>query len=267
MTNMNKLKLRFAKEIKVNDFTIKIPTTERIIKLGERVFKKYTMPYALTKDIIQCDQNTLSQLRDFDLFFMTDGTGDYLLKYEGVPFLHILLDSLRFYFQEEVSFMTAKDLKYAGTVDLGYSDDILSNIYLILIENNGIIDRENFDIIANTILEINNVKKMEIEPEPEFKNERQRDIYNKIMEGRRRKAEKDAETIADMIDVVQFGGKSFVSYDEIEKFTIQQLMHAYITILNIDGFNISFGQYQAGVDPKDLDLEHWVSKIKKINSQ
>lgn len=163
--------------------------------------------------------------------------------------------------------MTAKDLKYAGTVDLGYSDEILSSIYLILIENNGIIDRENFDIISNTILEINNAKKMEIEPEPEFKNERQRDIYNKIMEGRRRKAEKDAETIADMIDVVQFGGKSFVSYDEIEKFTIQQLMHAYITILNIDGFNISFGQYQAGVDPKDLDLEHWVNKIKKINSQ
>lgn len=264
---MDKLKLRFAKEIKINEFTIKIPTTDQIIELGEKVFREYTMPYALTKDIIQCDKDMLNQLRDFDLFFMMDGKGDYLLKHEETPFLNILLDSLKFYFQEDVSLMTANDLKYAGVVDLGYSDDILSSIYLILIENNGVIDRENFDIISNAILEINNAKKIEIKPEPEFKNERQRDIYNKIMEGRRRKAEKDAETIADMIDVVQFGGKSFVSYDEIEKFTIQQLMHAYITILNIDGFNISFGQYQAGVDPKDLDLEHWVNKIKKINSQ
>ena len=267
MVNMDKLKLRFAKEININGFKIKIPVVKQIINLGEKAFGEYTMPYALSKDIIQCDKDIQSQLRDFDLFFMMSSKDDYLLKHDDVPFLHILLDSLKFYFQEDVSLMTAKDLEYAGVVDLGYSDDILSSVYLILVENNGIIDRDNFDVIANTILEINGAKKMKIEPEPEFKNERQRDIYNKIMEGRRRKAEKETETIADMIDVVQFGGKSFISYDEIEKFTIQQLIHAYITILNIDGFNINFGQYQAGASPKDLDLDHWTKKIKQINSQ
>lgn len=264
---MDRLKLRFLREIKISDFIIKIPTTEQIIELGEEIYRRYTMPYAITKDIIQCDEETLGQLRDFDLFFMKDGKGDYLLKQDGVPFLEILLDSLKFYFQEDVSFMTANDLKHSGVLDLGYSDDILSSIHLILIENNGIIDRENFDVVANTILEINNTKKIEVEPEQVFENDRQRDIYNKIMEGRRKKAEKESETIADMIDIVQFGGKSFISYEDVQGFTIQQLMHAYITILNIDGFNINFGQYQAGVSPKDLDLEHWVNKIKKINSQ
>lgn len=264
MIKMNNLRLRFLNVIDVKGLKIKSPTIEDIVEIGEDTFKKYLIPFTITTDILVLDEDMKQEFKTFDLFFIKDGD-DYYLKHNDETFVEILINSLKFYFQEEVSIMTAKDFKYANIMDLGYPDNILENIYYILIENNGIIDRDNFDEVADMILKINYAKKIEIEPEPEFQNDRQRDIYNKIMEGRRRKAEKESQTLGEMIDVVQFGGKSFVSYKEIKDFTIQQLIHAYMTILSIDNFQINFGQYQAGADPQKLDLEHWVSKIKQIN--
>lgn len=265
---MDNLQLRFAKEIKVNNFTIKIPQVKNIVKLGEKKYNQFLRPYFITKDIIRCDDNLLNQIRNFDLFFMPGKDNKPILMYDDeTSFLDLLLESLGFYFNESVSLLNAKDLKYNNIVDLGYNDDILSQIHYIVVENGGLIDRENFDDIANVILKINFTKKSEIKPEPEFKNDRQRDIYNKIMEGRKRKSEKETDTFNDITRVVQFGGKSFISYNEIEEFTIYQLMDAYVSILSIDSFNINFGQYQAGVEPNKLDLEHWVNKMKQINNQ
>ena len=263
MVKLDNLQLRFNKEIEINKFKIKSPTVRDIVDIGEEKYRKYLIPFTTSKEILNYDDEILKDIKDFDLFFIKTSEGKYVLEYEEMPFISILLDSLEFYFKEKALLLTGKDLKYGGIVDFGYPDDVLSNIFFILIENNGIIDRDNFDDIADMILKINYAKKMKVDKPPEFKNERQRDIYNKIMEGRRRKAEKESETFADMIDVVQFGGKSFVRFDEIEKFTVQQLIHSYITILSIDNFNINFGQYQAGVDPKDLDLDHWTKKIKQ----
>ncbi len=265
---MDNLQLRFAKEIKINNFTIRIPRVKDIIEIGEKKYNQFLRPYFITKNIIKCDSDILNQIKNFDLFFMPGKDNKPILMYnDEISFLDLLLESLSFYFNENVSLLNARDLKYNNIVDLGYSDDILSQIHYILVENNGLVDRENFDDIADVILKINNIKKTEIEPEPEFENDRQKDIYNKIMEGRRRKAEREYYTFNDIIHVVQFGGKSFISYDEILKFTVYQLIDAFTTILCIDGFNINFGQYQAGADPKQLDLEHWTNKIKQINKQ
>lgn len=251
----------FSKEIEVDDFIIKVPTINDIVKIGEEKYKELLIPYIISKDMVKCDEKIYNELKDFDLFFIL---GEYK---ENITLLDLLLESLKFYFKEDVFLLNGKDLKYNNIVDLGYDDDILENIYFILVENNGLISRENFDYIADTILKINNTKKSKIEPEPKFENDRQKDIYNKIMEGRRRKAEREYDTFNDIIHVVQFGGKSFISYDEILKFTVCQLIDAFTTILCIDSFNINFGQYQAGADPKQLDLEHWINKIKQINKQ
>jgi len=263
---MDKLQLRFANEVEVGDFTIKIPKVKDIVRIGEDKYNQLLKPYFITKDVVGLNSGVFNQINNFDLFFISGEDGkNKLLQDDGVPYLDVLLESLKFYFSEELCELNGLHLKDEYGVDFGYDDDVLSQINYILVENNGLIDRTNFDDIADMILKINFTERKEIKPEPKFKSKRKKDIYNKIMEGRRRKQEKDAHTIADMVRIVQFGGKSFINFDTIQEFTIYQLIDTYMSILSIDSFNIKFWQYHAGADPKELNLEHWTEEIKKLN--
>lgn len=204
---------------------------------------------------------------DFDLFFMKNSNGEFVFKDgDGISYLEILLDALSFYFQKEVTLITGQDLNHMDEFS-DYNDDMLSNIYFIDVEDSGIISRLNYDAISQAILDINYIERVKPEPTPEFDNDRQRDVYEKIMEGRRRNAEKNSMSIVDMIDIVQYGGKSFIPYKDILEFTIPQIKHGFSVISGIDAFSIEFSKYCGGAAPKDLDLEHWMHIIKKINSQ
>ncbi len=263
---MNSLQLRFAKDIEVGDFIIKVPMIKDIISVGEDKYNQLLKPYFITKNLVGLSGNIFDQISNFDLFFIPDADKKtMLLRDDDVPYLDILLESLCFYFKEKTYKLNGIQLRDEFKVDFGYDDDVLSQINYILVENNGLIDRTNFDDIADMILKINFTERKEIKPEPKFKSKRKKDIYNKIMEGRRIKQEKDAHTIADMVRIVQFGGKSFINFDTIQEFTIYQLIDTYMSILSIDSFNIKFWQYHAGADPKELNLEHWTEEIKKLN--
>lgn len=211
--------------------------------IGEDKINRYIVPYKLTKHHFQIDKDKKKNeeiLRDITLFD--------ILTFKDLPFddnttyIELITDSLKYYFK----------------VDVQYNMEINS----FIIDNKGIINRDNFDQIADIILAINNNKKLEIEDVPEFKNEKQRDVYYKIMAGRKRQAEKNKVTLSTIINIVIHGGNSFIPYYELLKMTIYQLINSYKAIIDIDICNRNYQQYLAGADANKIDLSHWSEKIK-----
>jgi hypothetical protein len=174
----------------------------------------------------------------------------YDLQYEGKPFVYILLDSLKYYFRTNVELINKTDEKN-------------QRIYQFYnIGETGCLHRNNFDEFSDLILEINNIKRPEPEKLPEFKNERQRDVYMKLMEGRRRKSKQDNVNLVSIANAVQHGGKSFISYKEIMDMTIPQLYNSYSSILGVDFFEREYSKYLTGEKPENLDLTHWSERLK-----
>lgn len=264
---MSPERIRFSKSVTIEGFEIIIPTVEDFAKIGAESFNRCLLPFLISKDLINADDDLLEQMCNFDLFFMKNSHGEPIFKDDdNTSYLEILLEAFEFYFQKEVTLITGQDLKHMDEFS-DYSDNMLSSVYFIDVKDSGIISRLNYDAISQAILDINYIERVKPEPVPEFDNDRQRDVYEKIMEGRRRNAEKNSMSIVDMIDIVQYGGKSFIPYKDILEFTIPQIKHGFSVISGIDAFSIEFSKYCGGADPKDLDLKHWMHIIKKINSQ
>ncbi len=244
---MDKERFLVAKPIVIDGITICQPTVSEVIDIGQEKFNEYVLPFMITKDMLTFnDENIKSQFKDFDLLFLEDKEYSPILKLEdGKSYLELLKDSLSFFLKinrENIS--------------------ILKSQFAVLISGSGIIHRDNFDKISDVFLVMSHLDKFKIEKIPEFKNERQRDIYEKIMAGRKRKAEKERVSFATIFNTVVHGGKSFIPYYEVEKMTIFQFYNSYKAIMGIENFNMTYSQYLAGVDPKKLDLTHWIEKIK-----
>lgn len=105
--------------------------------------------------------------------------------------------------------------------------------------------------------------KIEKETVPQFANDKQRDIYEKLMEGRKHKREKEYINFTSVINIVKHGGKSFITSKDIQAMTIYELHNSYNTILNLDTFDREYGKYLAGENPKNLHIQkHWTQLIK-----
>lgn len=241
MSQYNNLVKIFEDSISLDQVgTLTFPTVEDFVQLGEEQYNTYLYPYRLSLDMFDIKSEYKEMLSLFDLFFtptLTVTIGSRKLTY-----LELLTESLQFFFKEEV-----KCLMESSSLRIGKS---------------GSIDRNNFDEIADAILQVTNMEKIKIEPLPEFKSNRHKDIYLKIMEGRSRNSAKDELNMATVINTVIHGGKSFIPYETVKKMTLNQLLNSYKAILEIDSFFINFNQALAGADSKKIDLTHWANKIK-----
>lgn len=245
---INNLNIVFEEHIKSEEFgCLYTPTVLDLLKYGEEQLSLFLLPYRITLDILDMDDEVKKDINTYDLFFqgfMIDQNNSYY---------NILMDSLRYYFKTDLIYFN----KYNYNIEVYYIDKDRMWKYRV-------IDRNNFDKLADIILQINNSERMIKEKEPEFKNDIQRDIYYKIKEGRKRKEEKNKISIGTILNVVMHGGKSFIPYREVKTMTLPQVMNSFNTILGIDDWDINFKKYLAGADPKkdELDLTYWVHKIK-----
>ena len=235
---MNKVQLLLENHIHTEEFgTIYFPTVDYLIKHGDAGYDRLILPFALTTDMLNIPEDYKIEIKVFDMFFQ-----GFILDVDiNKTYYDLLLDSLRFYFRIEPIF---DEKNYCIRVGDKY------------------IHRNNFDELADIIIQVSKSKRIVVEKPPTFENDVQRDVYEKITEGRRKKNQNTAVSFATIINIAMNGGNTYISPEEISKMTIFQLVSRYEFIVETDFWNINFDKYLAGEDPKKLDLIHWASKIK-----
>lgn len=237
--DINMMQLLLDDHVDVKEFgRIYHPKIEFIKDCGEEGYSKLLLPFALTLDAFEIKEEHKSNVKMFDLFFQP------IEFISGISLQDNLLTSLYFFFRVE----PRVDMKN----------------YCIWV-NEKMIHRENFDKLADIILHMCKAEKIVIEKPPEFANERQRDIYNKITEGRKRKREKDKISLATVVSIVMNGGVfcNYISPEIVGMMTYYQLINRYEFLCGTESWDVNFKQALSfGTDGSKLDLTHWIAKIK-----
>lgn len=226
------------------------PIIKSIVDIGEDVFQSYITPYVITSESIfnglENENELIEQFHIFDLFFLKDEHGNCPLDkavFNGKKSLDVLRESLSYFIRTN-------------------NIDILFNRKKIIIDNSYLIDKNEFIRLRRIIQEIVGRGDIEFEKTPKNMTKRQKDIWLKLQKGRRRKAERNAIYLQDIINFTSFGGKTYIPPREIEQMTYFQLMNAYQSIVGIESYEIGM-QYKLSqkYDVKD-NVKHWTETIK-----
>lgn len=237
--DINKIQLLLNDRIETAEFgTLYFPDVEYLIEHGEVGFNRLVLPYALTTDAFGLDEELLKEVTMFDLLLQP-------FQYdENTKLYDIFMDSLRFYFKLEPVYVQQ---------------------YYCVCVGDYIINRDNFDRLAEIILLISKTQKVKVEKPPKFENAVQKDVYEKITEGRRREAQKNRISFATIINVVMNGGvkTNYISAEQVRKMTFYQLMSRYDFIMETESWEVELGQVLSPkIDSKKIDLTYWIHKIK-----
>ena len=125
-------------------------------------------------------------------------------------------------------------------------------------ERKFIVNSSNFDDISNIILKINANKKTVIKKPPENMSERQRDVWNKLQEGRNRDAEKNEIHIYDILNVCEFGGDYHIPIENICNWSLWRIMNCYKSRINWKSYDDNLQIALVSGDSKNISGEnHW----------
>lgn len=211
--------------LSLEDFTLPAPGTGRG---GEPGPPEQETPPAMA-DSAPAAQEPALALSLFDIFTMEQN-------------LPALLDSLSLFCgEQEFAFDTA-----SGRLQIG----------------DGFLDRHNFAGFAEIILRTNAKEKTKTEKPPAFKNDRQRDIWEKIQAGRRRKAQRQRVELYDLINVCQFGGPYYIPMQEILSWSLWRISNCYQSILGGSAYRDNFQIYCVTGEKEIIENKHWTDLIK-----
>lgn len=217
------------------------PTMSDILKNGQDYYDLLTYPFLVDLSKVISDEQSM-EYKPFDLFFLSRDNSEFLLQQQGIPLLVILVEALKLYFDVEI--------------------ELSMDTKTINIKDQGVINGDNFEELCDVVRQINDKTPQEDEKPPVFQNERQKDIYEKIMAGRKRQQMRDQVNLSTIINTVVHGGKSFIPYREVMQMTFWQLLNSYKTILQMDNWKTNYPVMTVQIDPKDMDLSHWNKLIK-----
>ena len=130
------------------------------------------------------------------------------------------------------------------------------------IKDRRIINNNIFEEIKRILKLQNCIKDIPEEKKPTYQNERQKDVFEKIMAGRKRREQENAINFVTIYNSVVHGNKSFVPYSEVNNLTVYQLYNTYESIFKIETYQQNFKMLLAGAKSEDLDLKHWSQAIK-----
>lgn len=231
----------YSKKIKCPYGTIHIATIEEILDdIGEDLYNEIMLAFSVNLDLFRLDPSVKSQMKNFDLYFLVqDSVGK-----SGLTYLDLLIKGLSIFFK---------------TDNIKVSQEMVA----ILMNDEVVINRDNFDDLADYVLKAYSKEQITPEEEPEFRNEEDRQTWLKIQKAKRKREAKESITLKDMLDVVLHSGTTSYTYESIVKLTYPQLINSYKIVMNIESFNFMTCFLGMGVDTKDMDLTHWSEKIRK----
>ena len=262
MDNINdeKLSLLFSKEVEIlytqneqmySMGKIKQPTLQKILDYGgEQKFNLLLLPFCVSKELLMQElklNGTNTDITKLELLFIGYKSND--LNDIKIQYHQMLLMGLQFFYN-------SKNIQY------------LQDDYGFVIDNQYIIDKSNFEVLCEYIRKIVNREEMQLEKKPNFTSDRQRDIYEKLMAGRKRNAEKKTLTLLDIINLIMIKSNNLINYDDFLNKTYLQIMHSYnLTCLKTVDKSAQVIQ-TVQVLPKDDKMETWLlENIKLINKK
>lgn len=233
------LNLITQKPINYNGLIIYQPSFNEIINYGIDIYNQIMSIYSLTLDFF-ADSLDIENINMFD---------DLILSDEGL--LNLLSESLYILAKpSEIIFYKNKknlELKFIETLDNG--DEL---------EKSFIINSSNFDDISEIILKINASKKIVIEKPPENMSEKQRDVWNKLQEGRQKDAKKNKIHIYDILNICEFGGDYHIPIETICSWSLWRIMNCYNARVGWKSYDDSLQIALVSGESKSISGEnHW----------
>jgi len=206
-------------------------------EIGEESFHHLLLPFRITADCFENGQNSSFHL--FQDKILQDGS-----------LLYLLYESLKVFCPEE-------NIKQCGPTDDSFAivrskDDIFH------------ITADNFGEIGDIILAIAGVEKIKIErPDPNL-SERQLDVWQKLKEGRERSRRKYEITMADQLNVCEFGGKFHIPVETLESWSPWKIKRCFDNIIAKNEYDDSVSLYHplAGDTSGFTKNRHWLEKFK-----
>jgi hypothetical protein len=249
---VDKLKILMGRPIEVNKENkvyVHQPLVSDIVDIGEDEFNTLILPYVLTTESVfngvENEEELIERFHFFDLFFIKTNEEKSLLDnvFGGKKSLEFLEETLMF-------FLKADEIR------------ILENRQKVVVNNSYLIDKDEFDKIRKAIQAVVGRKDVEVEKPPKNMSKRQKDIWFKLQKGRKRKAERDAIYLQDIINFSAYGGSSFIPFDRIDKMTYFQLQNTYKSVLGKDSFNVGMGYKLSEKFEVKEDIKHWTETLK-----
>lgn len=250
---VDKLKILMGRDIvidKESGTKIYQPLVRDVVDMGEDEFQTLIMPFILTTDAIFNGAENEDELNEkydvFDLFFLKGENGKTLLDdaiFNGKSATESLVESIKY---------------------LTHADDIriLEMRQKLVVNDSYLIDKNEFNKIRKIVQDVLGRGDIQVEKPPKHMGKRQKDIWFKLQRGRRRKAEKEAVYLQDLINYTSFGGTSYIPFKDIDMMTYFQLHNAYKSIVGVDAYRTGL-QYKVSqkYEIKE-DIKHWSESIK-----
>jgi len=208
--------------------------------IGEDTFYQMLLPFRLTPDCFDIPPDG-----PFSLFC------DKILKDQSLTYL--LYECLKLFCPDE-------NLDTCGVTDDSFAivraeEDIFH------------ITAEIFDEIGEIILAIAGVERIKIEkPDPSL-SERQLDVWQKLKAGRERDRKKNEVTIADQLNICEFGGRFHIPIETLEAWSPWKIKRCFTNIVSKNEYDDSISLYHpmAGDTSGFTKNRHWLEKFKVRN--
>ncbi len=179
------------------------PTLQELVEHYKDV-ESFFIPYLINIKLYEqyFTEEILKSIKDFDLFFLIDTQGNYLLKGKEK-------DSL------------IEDLIYSLSI-LYKTKDIILNFEeeKIIIDNIYEVTRYNFDLLCKYVMAIGMKEKIVPEKKEVFKSKRLRQLHEKLEKRRAEIRRKNAPILGDFINTLVNNPVRGYSYEEVKKMTI-----------------------------------------------
>jgi len=227
--------LELEEPINFQDVIIKSPSISEVIRYGTEEYNRLLLPYIVSLDSlgVECTDEAKEGIKNFDIVCSNENMKN------------LLLESLKYFCETE------------SIVEVGEGFKINDKLVL---------NRDNFDEFGGIILEINSRQKPKVEKPPVFKNDRQKDIWMKIQEGRKRGEKASELKLEDIINFCEFGGRYHIPTTEIKTWTMWKLMNCYKSIVNMSKYSDNFSVCLANGDISPIEGQHWTDLLRVKHS-
>lgn len=132
----------------------------------------------------------------------------------------------------------------------------------ILFDDNTIpLESSSFKEFCKIIRDWNYIKPQKADPDPVFKTDEGRKQWLKLKEFRAKNAKIEDDSLGTMINIVQFGGSSYIDESIIKKWTMWKIVNAYHAIVGNREYEHSFYAYWKN-GKKELVKQHWTERLK-----
>lgn len=225
-------RLLAGKPIIWQDVTFTPTTIDEIIEMGTDTFDRMFYPFALVADsfknagelsVFECILRTPSVLADMIQGLKT------LTAYNGSKL-------------------------FSNRIELWWSGEKRRTL---------VIDKNNFDELADLVCLMQGLHRQEQDKFRTYKDPKLNDAKNKILQGRKRVAERNAVHFCDMLNICLWGGEYMVPRDIIMSMSMWELMNLYKNKVGIKNYNDELRVAIASGDGKSVSGSNfWLERVK-----